>query len=155
VRCYLFPQRLGMLGPLLNRSGLSIRNGVLLYRQLIRPMIDYAWPIWRSAAHIHINKLQVLQPKCLCIVTYAPWYGINRQIHNDLWIPFFTGHIRALTESFDLKLADARNTLVRQLWRHLCQPRAGLSHPRVNDEGWCSAGQSRLPLKRRPSRGND
>jgi hypothetical protein len=44
-------QRLGVLGALLNRrSGLSIRNGVLLYRQLIRPMMDYACPVWRSAA---------------------------------------------------------------------------------------------------------
>jgi hypothetical protein len=35
-------QRLGVLGPHLNsRSGLSIRNGVLLYKQLIRPMMDY------------------------------------------------------------------------------------------------------------------
>jgi hypothetical protein len=32
-------QRLGMLDPLLNRkSDLSVRNGVLLYKQLIRPM---------------------------------------------------------------------------------------------------------------------
>jgi len=37
------------LGPLLNRSGLSIKNGVLLYKQLIRLMMDYACPIWRSA----------------------------------------------------------------------------------------------------------
>jgi len=34
-------QRMGMLGPLLNRkSDLSIRNGVLVYKQLIRPMMD-------------------------------------------------------------------------------------------------------------------
>jgi hypothetical protein len=54
-------QRLGILGSLLNRrSGLSIRNGVLLYKQLIRPMMDYACPVWRSAACSHIKKLQVL-----------------------------------------------------------------------------------------------
>jgi hypothetical protein len=36
-------QRLGVLGPLLNRSsGLSIKDGVLLYKQLIRPIMDYA-----------------------------------------------------------------------------------------------------------------
>ena len=34
---------MGMLGPLLNRkSDLTISNGVLLYKQLIRPMMDYA-----------------------------------------------------------------------------------------------------------------
>ena len=37
---------MGMLGPLLNRkSVLSVRNGVLLYKQLIRPMKDYAAPL--------------------------------------------------------------------------------------------------------------
>jgi hypothetical protein len=51
-------QRLGVLAPLLNRrSGLSIKNSVLLYKQLIRRMIDYACPIWRSAAHTHVLKL--------------------------------------------------------------------------------------------------
>ena len=36
-------QRLCILSPLLNqRSSLSIGNGVLLYKQLIRPMMDYA-----------------------------------------------------------------------------------------------------------------
>jgi hypothetical protein len=66
-------QRLGVLGPLLNRrSGLSIRNGVLLFRQLIRPIMDYACPIWKSAARSHIRKLQVLQSKCLRIATGAP-----------------------------------------------------------------------------------
>ena len=44
-------QRMGLVGPLLSRrSDLSIRNGVLLYKQLIRPLMDYACPAWRSAA---------------------------------------------------------------------------------------------------------
>jgi hypothetical protein len=41
------------LGPLLkSRSGLSIRNGVLLYKQLILPVMDYACPVWRSAVSL-------------------------------------------------------------------------------------------------------
>jgi len=44
-------RRMGMMGPLLNRKiDLSARNGVLLYKQLIRPLMDYACPAWRSAA---------------------------------------------------------------------------------------------------------
>jgi hypothetical protein len=36
---------MGMLDPLINRkSDLSARNGVLLYKQLIRPMMHYACP---------------------------------------------------------------------------------------------------------------
>jgi hypothetical protein len=100
----------GVLGPLLDRrSGLSIRNGVLLYKRLIRSMMDNACPAWRSAAGSNIRKLQVLQSKCLRIGTNAPWYVNNRQIHEDLGIPFFADHIKELTESFDSKLADEWN----------------------------------------------
>jgi len=65
--------RMGMLGPLLNRkSDLSVRKGVLLYKQLIRPMMDYACPAWRSAACTHVRRLQVLQSKRLGLATDDP-----------------------------------------------------------------------------------
>ena len=70
-----------MLGPLPNRkSDLSVRNGVLLYKQLIHPMMDYAFPAWRSAARSHVRRLQVLQSKCVRLATGAPWYVCNRQM---------------------------------------------------------------------------
>ena len=75
----------------------------LRLKQLIRPMMDYACPVWRSAARSQIRKLQVLQPKCLRIATSAPWYIGNRQIHDDLGVPYFSDHIRPLTERFDSK----------------------------------------------------
>ena len=57
---------LGTLGPRLKRkSDLAVRNGVLLFKQLIRPMMEYACPAWRSAARNHVRRLQVLQSKCL------------------------------------------------------------------------------------------
>jgi len=61
----------------------------------------------------------VLQSKCLSLANGAPWYLSNRQIHEDLGIPLFADHIRALTASFDSKLADVGNPLVRQLGRYL------------------------------------
>jgi len=109
-----------MLVPLLNRkSELSVRNGVLLYKQLVRPMMDYACPSWRSAARSHVRRLQVLQSKCLRLATGAPWYVRNRQIHEDLGVPMFADHIRALTASSDSKLADVGKPLIRQLGRYL------------------------------------
>jgi hypothetical protein len=59
-----------------------------------------------------------LKSKCLHVATNAPWHVGNRQIDEDLGIPFFVSHIRALTESFDSKLSDVGNTLVWQLGRH-------------------------------------
>jgi len=60
----------------------------------------------------------VLQSKCLRLATGAPWYVINRQIHGDLGVPPYADHISALTTSFDSKLADVGNPLVRQLGRY-------------------------------------
>ena len=97
---------------------LSIRNGVLLYKQLICPMMEYVCPVWRSSARFRIRKLQVLQSKCLRIATSAAWYNGNQQVHEDLRIPFFTDHIRSLTERFDSKLADVGSPLVTQLSRY-------------------------------------
>jgi hypothetical protein len=94
------------------RSSLSIRNGVLLYKHLICPMMDYACPVWRSAAHSHIQKLQVLQSKCLRIATNSTWYIGNKQTHDDLGVPYFADHIRQLTERFYSKLTDVENPLV-------------------------------------------
>ena len=66
-------QSLGELGThLIRRSGLSVRNGVLLHQQLTCPTMDYACPIWRSAARSHVTKLQLLQSKCLRIATSSP-----------------------------------------------------------------------------------
>jgi len=76
---------MGMLGPLLNmRSDLSIRNGDLIYKQLVRPMMDYAYPELRSAARTHVRMLQVLQTKCLRLATGAPWYISSRHIHESV-----------------------------------------------------------------------
>jgi len=82
-------------------------------------MMDYACPAWRYTARSHVWRLQVLQSKCFRLATGAPWYISNRQIHDDLGVPLFANHIRALTVSFDSKLADVGNPLVWQLSRYL------------------------------------
>jgi hypothetical protein len=51
----------------------------------------------------------VPQSKCLRTATGAPWYISNRQIHDDLGVPFFVKRIRALTVSLDSKFGDAGN----------------------------------------------
>jgi len=43
----------------------------------------------------------------------------NTHMHEDLVVPLSADHIRALTTSFESKLADVRNSLVWQLGRYL------------------------------------
>jgi len=57
--------------------------------------------------------------KCLRHAAVAHWYISNRQIHEDLGVPLFADHIRALTASFDSDLAAVGIPLVRQLGRYL------------------------------------
>jgi len=56
---------------------------------------------------------------CVFALLLVPPGISNRQIHVDLGVPLFADHIRALTASFDPKLADVGNSLVRQLGRYL------------------------------------
>jgi len=65
----------------------------------------------------------VLQSKRLRLARGAPFFASGGQIHEDLGVPLITDHIRALTASFDSKLADVRNPLFRLLGRYLRRPR--------------------------------
>jgi len=73
----------------------SINNGLLLYKQLICPVMDCACLICRLAADTHIKK-KVHQFKCLRLATSAPWYIGDIHIHEDLGVPFFADRISEL-----------------------------------------------------------
>ena len=85
----------------------------------------------------------VLQSKCLRLATGARWYVSNRQIHEYLGVPLFADHITALTASFDSKLADVGNPLVRQIGRYLRWPRVDPVAWRESEGRQRPAGQSR------------
>jgi hypothetical protein len=84
---------------LLNWSELSIRRTVLLYKQFIRPIMDYACPAWRSTAGTNVRRLQVLQSKGIHLITGALLCLRNRQIHEYLGVPLLTDHLRSMTAS--------------------------------------------------------
>jgi len=67
--------------------------------------MDYAYPAWSSAARTHVWRLQALRFKCVHLATVAPGYVSKRQIYDDLGIPLFVDHIKAMTASFDSKVS--------------------------------------------------
>ena len=81
--------------------------------KLIRPMVDYACLIWMSAARTHVRALQVLQSKYFCFSISSPWCTGNREIRENLGVPYFSYHMRSLTET--LKISWSGSPLVRQL----------------------------------------
>jgi hypothetical protein len=53
-------QRLGVLFPILNRkSSISKKCSLIIHKQVLRPLILYASPIWDSCANSHLNKIQI------------------------------------------------------------------------------------------------
>nr|CAD7447721.1 unnamed protein product [Timema bartmani] len=51
-------QMLVILGPQLNRhSALSTRNGLTLYKQLLRPILDYTCPAWGHLADTYMRSI--------------------------------------------------------------------------------------------------
>ena len=78
------------------------------------------------------------------LATGAPWNVRHRQIHEDLGVPLFADHIRALTASFDSKLADVGYPVVRQLGRYLRWPRVDPVAWRESEGRQGLAGQSAM-----------
>ena len=63
------------------------------------------------------------ESKCLRIIAGAPWYVGNLQLHEDLEVPYLAKYIRNLAQSYDSKIPDSENLLVRQIGRYLSYPR--------------------------------
>lgn len=97
--------KLSKLFPLLNRkSSLSGKNGVLLYKSILRPLLLYACPVWGTASAGAIKKLQTFQNKVLRIILKCPWYVRNTQIHNELGISKIEDFIKKTALKFFTKL---------------------------------------------------
>jgi hypothetical protein len=80
---------------------LPIKNGVLYYKQFVRPMTDYSYPTCKSSACTHVQELQVLQSKCHHGATNALAALVTGKPVR-IW-----GFRSSPTESFDSKFADA------------------------------------------------
>ena len=95
--------------------GLTIKQIKLVY-----PMVDYTCLIWMSAARAHVRTLQVLQSKYFHFSIRSPWNIGKRKIREDLGVPYFSDHMKSLTER--LKISSSGNPIVRQIDRYLRLP---------------------------------
>ncbi|GFV08496.1 probable RNA-directed DNA polymerase from transposon X-element [Trichonephila clavipes] len=67
--------------PLIARkSCLSLRNKMLIYKLVLRPILQYASPIWGHAAYSNIKMLESAQNKIIKIITDSPWNRASRPI---------------------------------------------------------------------------
>ncbi|GBL83824.1 putative RNA-directed DNA polymerase from transposon BS, partial [Araneus ventricosus] len=108
-----FWAKVHLIIPLIGRhSVLSLNNKVLLFKQILRPILSYSAQIWGITAKCHHKKIQILQNKILRIMTNSPWFVRNEVIHKDLNIESIEEFIKKLSRKFFLKIPNHSNYLI-------------------------------------------
>ena len=104
------------LYPLLaHNSRLSDSNKNIIFKSIIRPIMTYGSPIWHQSARCHINKLQVVQNKCLKLINRLPWWHSTDRLHKETKYPRITDYMQTLADNFSNKCANSSFELIREL----------------------------------------
>lgn len=102
------------LYPILKSDRMSLKLKLQIYTTIIRPAVTYSIATWGCAAVTNVNKIQVIQNKALRMITGAPWFVSNLQLHKDLKIPSIRRYMKAKTIKTLLKAENHENHLIRQ-----------------------------------------
>lgn len=109
-------KRMGLLKPLIKRkSSLSIRNGLLLYKTLLLPIMSYACCAWGTTCNTNIQKLQTVQNVALRQITKSPWYVRNADIRRQTNIDLIKDRLRELATKFYQSLTKTKNPIILNL----------------------------------------
>jgi hypothetical protein len=108
--------------PLLARgSTLSMEIKLHLYKTVIRPTMTYANPVWCTISNSTYRNLQVVQNKCLRVITNSPRSTPMPQLHRITGIEYIQPHILRLAERFYSTCASHTNPLIRSIGRYTLQ----------------------------------
>lgn len=101
---------------LINRSSrLNLKIKKNLYIMALRPIVTYAAPVWAQASRTQKQRIQRYQNKTLRMITNAPWFVRNANIHADLEIPLIDEYLTQLTEEYRDRVANHVNENVAEL----------------------------------------
>lgn len=98
-----------------SRSTLRLEYKVLIYNTIIKPIWSYGIQLWGTACATNIEKLQRRQSKILRIITGAPWYVKNANLHKDLSISTVITVARESCIKYVNKLLVHPNSLAQNL----------------------------------------
>ena len=101
---------------LINRNSvLSLDCKLLLYKAILKPIWCYGVELWGTASSSNIERIQRRQNKILRLMTNAPWYIKNSNIHKDLSVPMIREEIAKFAGRYLKKLEDHPNPLARAI----------------------------------------
>ena len=97
------------------QSCLSLQNKVILYKSVLKPVWTYGIQLWGTTSNSNIEILQRYQSKLLRVISNAPWYMPNNQIHRDLNIALVKEEIKNNTTLYRERLQCHLNELASSL----------------------------------------
>ena len=106
--------RLHLLRPLL-RSKMNIDTKLVIYKSLLRPLWTYGIQLWGAAKPSNTRSIQAFQSICLRLVSSAPWYITNSNLHKDLKIQTLNQISKIYYIKFHNKLQSHTNPLIKKL----------------------------------------
>lgn len=96
-------------------STLSLDCKLLLYKSILKPIWCYGIEMWGTASASNVEKIQRRQNKILRLITMAPWYIRNANIHRDLNMPLVSAEISKYAGKYLTKLEFHPNPLARNI----------------------------------------
>ena len=89
------------LFPLLAKdSTLSVNTKLRIYKASIRSALTYAAPVWCSISNSNYQLLQVVQYKCLRVITNSPRNTPILRLHTSLGVDYIHTYVRQLATRF-------------------------------------------------------
>jgi len=100
---------------LLTSKRIHLKNKLLIYKMLLKPIWVYGIQLWGSAKPTNINRIQTYQSKTLRQITKAPYYVSNHTLHHDLSVPFVVDVAKTYYKRFHNRLSNHRNPLMHDI----------------------------------------
>ncbi len=103
-----------ILYPLLARnSANSDENKLIVYKQIIRPLITYGAPVWGHSSNYTMEPLEIFQNKCMRLITGASRFTRIRELQAATGLPPIKNYIRDHTKKFFA--SNWKNEFIRRI----------------------------------------
>lgn len=93
------------------QSSLGLENKLLIYKSILKPIWTYGIELWGSASHSNIEILQRFQNKVLKILSNAPWFTRNTEVHEYLQMSLVREVIENSYKTYKERLQQHKNEL--------------------------------------------
>ncbi|GFT92327.1 probable RNA-directed DNA polymerase from transposon X-element [Trichonephila clavipes] len=109
-------------------SPLSIKNRLLIYTSILRPVLLYASPVWGHATKSNIDRLEFSQNIMIRKLTNSPWFVRNEDLRFALKLTTVRETIKKIATKFFTNLELIDNRTLRKI--EIYTPDPNFNRPR-------------------------